>query len=536
MNFGFVIDNRKCIGCHACTVACKSEHQVPIGVNRTWVKYIEKGQYPNTRRTFTVMRCNHCADAPCVDICPVTALYRRSDGIVDFDNERCIGCKACTQACPYDALYIDPESRTAAKCNYCAHRVDRGLEPACVIVCPEHAIIPGNLDDPNSEISKLITAERVQVRKPEKGTQPKLFYIEGDEAALSPIAAQPSDNYVWSNQVRGVGHNVGEARRANPSWGEPSAQIDLRTLVGEPESKPSWWNQLVSPEKARRVYDAPQKGILWGWEVPAYLVTKAIASGSTLLAFTLSVLSVASPELEWLGAFIGLSFLAATGLLLIMDLDRPDRFLYILFRPHWKSWLVRGAYVITGFGGLLSLWVIARLSGWHGAAAVATWLCIPFSAMSATYTAFLFAQAQGRDYWQNALLPIEMLLHSVMVGTALLLLVGTIGGWNRELETTYLCNILLWSLIAHVVLVTSEFLTRHATQDAKMVSEMIVRGTFKVWFWLGTIVLGSVVPIVLLVTNSSLFLAAVAAPVFVVVGVSISNHLLVRVPQLITLS
>ncbi|SRR5712692_11734431 len=108
MNYGFVIDNRKCIGCHACTVACKAEHNVPLGVNRTWVKYIEKGVYPHTRRLFAVHRCNHCADAPCVEICPVTALYARPDGIVDFNNDRCIGCKACTQACPYDALYTTP--------------------------------------------------------------------------------------------------------------------------------------------------------------------------------------------------------------------------------------------------------------------------------------------------------------------------------------------------------------------------------------------------------------------------------------------
>ena len=86
MNFGFIIDNRKCIGCHACTVACKAEHEVPVGVNRTWVKYIEKGTFPDTRRLFSVMRCNHCADAPCVEICPVTALYTRADGIVDFDS------------------------------------------------------------------------------------------------------------------------------------------------------------------------------------------------------------------------------------------------------------------------------------------------------------------------------------------------------------------------------------------------------------------------------------------------------------------
>jgi Fe-S-cluster-containing dehydrogenase component len=175
--YGFIIDNRRCIGCHACTVACKSEHNVPIGVNRTWVKYIEKGTFPDSRRLFSVMRCNHCDNAPCVEICPVTALYRRDDGIVDFDNRRCIGCMACMQACPYDALYIDPETHTAAKCNYCAHRIDVGLEPACVVVCPTQAIISGDLNDPNSKISKLKNRHQVSVRKGEKGTLPALYYF-----------------------------------------------------------------------------------------------------------------------------------------------------------------------------------------------------------------------------------------------------------------------------------------------------------------------------------------------------------------------
>ena len=131
--YAFVIDQRKCIGCHACTVACKAEHDVPIGVNRTWVKYIEKGEFPNSRRYFLVNRCNHCDNAPCVTICPTKALFKRKDGIVDFDSSRCIGCKSCMQACPYDALYIDPYSHTAAKCNYCAHRTEVGIEPALLL-------------------------------------------------------------------------------------------------------------------------------------------------------------------------------------------------------------------------------------------------------------------------------------------------------------------------------------------------------------------------------------------------------------------
>ena len=141
MNYAFIIDNRKCIGCHACTVACKAEYDTPIGVNRTWVKYIEKGRFPNTHRAFSVMRCNHCADAPCVPICPVTALNIRDDGIVDFDAGRCIGCKACMQACPAKAITFgdmkDPESammRKRAENPSRAYRAleELGTEPAIV--------------------------------------------------------------------------------------------------------------------------------------------------------------------------------------------------------------------------------------------------------------------------------------------------------------------------------------------------------------------------------------------------------------------
>ena len=85
---GFVIDNRKCIGCHACSTACKSENDVPLGVNRTWVKYIETGEFPHTGRSFSVMRCNQCDDAPCMTICPTDALYRAPNGVVDFDDDR----------------------------------------------------------------------------------------------------------------------------------------------------------------------------------------------------------------------------------------------------------------------------------------------------------------------------------------------------------------------------------------------------------------------------------------------------------------
>ena len=117
----------------------------------------------------------------------MTALYKRTDGIVDFDPNVCIGCKACMQACPYDALYIDPNTNTAAKCNFCAHRVENGLQPACEIVCPTQAILSGDLDDATSMIAQLTTREPVRVRKAEKGTLPQLFYINADENSLTPL-------------------------------------------------------------------------------------------------------------------------------------------------------------------------------------------------------------------------------------------------------------------------------------------------------------------------------------------------------------
>src|SRR4051794_39060012 len=258
--FGFIIDNRKCIGCHACTVACKSEHQVPVGVDRTWVKYVEKGTFPNSRRFFSVMRCNHCDWAPCVTICPVTALYRRADGVVDFNSDRCIGCKSCIQACPYDALYIDPSSNTAAKCNFCTHRIDAGLEPACVVVCPEQAIIAGDMDDPTTEISRLLDRHPVQVRKPEKETRPKLFYIDGDQASLVPTRTEAGGRSMWS---RGA-YTATDGKPAELPNGDEAALKRLSLA-------------LVSLPEPRRAYDVRPRTPAWGWEVVAYTWTKSVA-------------------------------------------------------------------------------------------------------------------------------------------------------------------------------------------------------------------------------------------------------------------
>ena len=153
--WGKVLDQSRCIGCHACSTACKSENGVPLGVHRTYVKAVEVGTFPALRRAFQVTRCNQCDGAPCTVACPTRAMYRRPDGIVDFDKSICIGCKACIAACPYDAIFINPEDHSAEKCNLCSHRIDAGLEPACVTVCPTGAIQVGDLDDPSSAVARM---------------------------------------------------------------------------------------------------------------------------------------------------------------------------------------------------------------------------------------------------------------------------------------------------------------------------------------------------------------------------------------------
>lgn len=159
--WGMVIDTRRCIGCQGCHVACKTENKVPAGVFRTQVMYVETGEYPRAKRHFLNTICMHCEKPPCVPVCPVNATYKREDGPVLVDYETCIGCGYCVNACPYDARYISPtnigdfRAGKADKCTFCAHRLDVGLEPACVQTCVGGTRIFGDFSDPDSEVSRL---------------------------------------------------------------------------------------------------------------------------------------------------------------------------------------------------------------------------------------------------------------------------------------------------------------------------------------------------------------------------------------------
>ena len=198
--WAMLIDVEKCIGCGRCVQACKTENDVPLDGHsfRTWIERYEidpddwehprvdspNGGYdgfpasttPGVKTFFVPKMCNHCADSPCVQVCPVGATFISPDGVVLVDKDYCLGCRYCVQACPYGCRYIHPETRTADKCTLCYHRITKGLQTACVEVCPTGARYLGDLTHPTDPIHEFLRTHAVQVLKPQMATHPKAFY------------------------------------------------------------------------------------------------------------------------------------------------------------------------------------------------------------------------------------------------------------------------------------------------------------------------------------------------------------------------
>lgn len=459
VRWGKVIDHESCIGCHACTTACKSENEVPLSVTRTYVKYVDVGIFPEARRAFQVTRCNQCEDAPCTVACPTTAMYQRGDGIVDFDKDICIGCKACIAACPYDAIFINPEDHSAEKCNFCAHRIDVGLEPACVVVCPTEAILVGDLNDPASKVARMVSRESVAVRRPEKETRPKLFYRGAHQATLDPLAAlrPKGDLFLWSQQTTGGQHVV--SGHPNPANSSAAALLS---------------------------YDVPHQAP-WDWRVSLYTLTKGVAAGAYLVPLLMLLcgwLSAESPLWQWAAPIVGGLFLAITGGLLLWDLEHPARFYLIFTRPQWRSWLVRGAFLIAGYSLVLALHFLASLSGAAGVQRLLQLPGLPLAAMTAIYTAYLFAQARARDLWQSALLPPHLFVQTLLAGSAALLPIAMA---VEPSATKPLLWILGGSSLTHLLMILGETTLTHGTAHARLATWEMTHGRFKRFFRLGAL-------------------------------------------------
>ncbi|MDO5050080.1 MAG: 4Fe-4S dicluster domain-containing protein [Actinomycetaceae bacterium] len=208
--WGMVIDLQKCVGCDSCTVACKAENRTPPGVSYNVVLETEVGTYPNVKRMNVPRPCMQCDNPPCVEVCPVGATYKKENGIVVIDADRCIGCRLCMTACPYNARSLDfgesyememqgANEVTAAefgidrgergtwmkapigtvrKCNFCEHRINRGEEPACCETCIGDARYFGDLNDPDSLVSRLARSDRAFRLKEGAGTEPRVYYLK----------------------------------------------------------------------------------------------------------------------------------------------------------------------------------------------------------------------------------------------------------------------------------------------------------------------------------------------------------------------
>ncbi len=516
-----VIDHDRCIGCHACTTACKSENEVPLSVTRTYVKYADVGVFPQARRAFQVTRCNQCENAPCATACPTSAMHRRSDGIVDFDKSICIGCKACMAACPYDAIFINPDDHAAEKCNFCAHRIDVGLEPACVVVCPTEAILVGDLNDPDSKVSQIVNREPVSVRRPEKDTKPKLFYKDAHQATLDPLAARRPDGelFMWSEQRSGA-HIAASGHPMTNGRGDPAS-------VGSAGPANSSAAALLS-------YDVAH-AIPWDWRVSAYTLTKGVASGVYVVAASLllaGLIDAGAALWKWATPVLAVAFLAVTGALLIWDLEQPSRFYMIFTRPQWRSWLVRGAFIIAGYGVLIGLHLLAAVAGPSDVPSLLMWAGMPLAVMTAVYTAYLFGQSKARDLWQNPLLPPHFLLHAVLAGSAALAPVAAL------LESAALTP-LLWTLAAaslgNLALIAGEETIAHPTAHARLAAWEMVRGRYRSFFWAGVLLMALAAVAAWIGAVAVPWIGVSAAPI-ALVGLFAHEHAYVQAGQTVPLA
>jgi formate-dependent nitrite reductase membrane component NrfD/ferredoxin len=465
-------------------------------------------------------------------------MFKRADGIVDFDKSICIGCKACMAACPYDAIFINPQDHSAEKCNFCAHRIDVGLEPACVVVCPTQAILIGDMNDQSSYVAQIVNREPVNVRRPEKETLPKLFYKGAHQATLDPLAARRPEAglFMWSEQRESSEHVVS----GNPTYHNTSAAA------------------LLS-------YDVAHS-IPWDWRVSLYTWTKGIASGVYLVAALLVLfrfIYLNSPVWLWVTPVAAGGFLAVTGGLLIWDLEHPERFYLLFTKPQWKSWLVKGGFIIFGYSLVLAIHFLISIllvksigpaedpftpsmQRWSMILFVLSAAGIPLAVLTAVYTGYLFAQAKARDMWQNPLLPPHLLVQAVLLGSAFLLPASLWFGPLTVDSIRALGFLIAVSSLIHLLMIYGEVSLVHATAHARLAIWEMTHGRYRKFFWLGTLfsVLGGLFVAVWLYFQSptqvpnpdwTQFLA-VGGAVSALVGMMLYEHAYVQAGQSVPLA
>ena len=399
------------------------------------------------------------------------------------------------------------------------------LEPACVVVCPTQAILVGDMNDEKSYVAQIINREPVAVRRPEKETLPKLFYKGAHQATLDPLAARRPEGglFMWSEQLETSDHVVS----GNPNYSNSSAAA------------------LLSYDVAHSVP--------WDWRVSLYTWTKGIASGVYLVAALMVLFGFLSPlNSIWLWATPVVSgvFLAITGGLLIWDLEHPERFHLIFTRPQWRSWLVKGAFIIAGYTLVLAVHFIAAYAG---STTLQSWLIIagiPLALLTAVYTAYLFAQAKARDMWQNPLLPPHLAVQALLLGSAVLLLtIVVLKGLTASdhllsgvidtvrFEVVELVWLLAISSLLHLLMVWGEVSLTHPTAHARLAIWEMVRGRYRNDFWIGTALsfLGALLPW-LAILGAVSYVIGIAGVPLALIGLMLYENAYVQAGQSVPLA
>jgi formate-dependent nitrite reductase membrane component NrfD len=347
--------------------------------------------------------------------------------------------------------------------------VENRLEPACVSVCPTECRIFGDLDDPASEVAQIVQREAFMVRKPEKGTGPKIFYLGADDAAMRPeLAARP---FMFRE-----------------------GQVHLRPL-GSPDP------DAGKPGDARVDYDVPHRQA-WGFDLALYLLFKGISTGAMFLSALLWLAGDRSALVGIGGPIVSVLFAIATAAVLIIDLERPERFYLIMMRPNWSSWMARGAFLLTGHGAVAGIWVAAWWMGWTGALAWLAPAALLLAFGATAYTGLLFAQGLARDLWQGPHNTIDLIAQAAAEGSAAMLVAAAVvaaaPGTMRVLALT-----LAFAALTHlVVLLLEHVLTPSPTLNHELAARAIRRGAYARLFWIGAIGFGCVAPLALVLLAS----------------------------------
>jgi len=491
--WGMVFDLDRCIGCYSCTVACHVENGTPPGIWYAPVYEQEVGTYPHVKRVFLPTLCNHCNDAPCMKACPTRAIYRREDGIVLVDQDLCCGTRACVTACPYGAMHFygaangDFEGQltpyeqsfqgkfqvgTVQKCTFCSHRIDQGnFTPACVETCPTGTRIFGDLDDPESPPSKLISKHNGFVLRPEAGTAPSVRYVAPRQRVSDH--SDTSSRQVLQTQAAGPDPQT-------PASGEsrvPSGNAFTGRLQVE-----------AKPQTAR------------GLRVVLWYLFMGLGSGLYVNQLLFGIDAGRMIGLP-LANVLGIILLGISALILMEDLGKPLRFLGVL-RNVRSSWISRGAvadFIFLFLGSLLILPYLTvggqqPLAGlpWapgSGLALFMTWMVGAAALFIIVYPGIELSSSRSIPFWNTILVPLQFLGSALASAAGAAYLLGSLAP-SRVTAIVALISVLttLAFSFAHIQSARSQ------QGAARISADKVMQGSLAPYFLWGNLVLGLMLP------------------------------------------